>query len=124
MILVVDDEEDILELFGYTLELLGYRASLAETVDQALTVYRQSQSQGAGIAAVITDLSFPGGQGGRDLAEALRCLDPFVQVIVCSGDTAAPEMLEPARFGFAAALEKRFDRSHIAQVLASVVRPV
>ena len=117
MILVVDDDEDILELFALNLSLLGFEVLLATGAAQALQHYRRA---GPDIAAVIVDLSFPGGSG-RELLQAIRALDPAARVIVCSGDSAAPEMCQPERFGFDAALEKRFDRERMAALLQNIM---
>ena len=117
MILVVDDDEDVLELFALNLSLLGFDVLLASAAAQALQYYRDT---GPDIVAVIVDLNFPGGNG-RDLLQAIRALDPAARVIVCSGDSAAPEMCQPERFGFDAALEKRFDRERMAALLQNIM---
>ncbi len=118
LILVVDDDEDVLELFELNLSLLGFGVCLARDPEEALVHYRQA---GRDIVAVIVDLHFPGGHGS-ELLRALRALDPHARVIVCSGDSAAPEMVRPQHFGFDGALEKHFNRERMAVLLQGITQ--
>ena len=120
-ILVVDDEEDIRDLFKLNLERLGCKTIPACNGDEAIALYRQSLESGEVIDAIIVDLTFPGGMGGKMIADNLRTLDPQVKIIVASGHTEAPEMRQCQDYGFNAALEKNFRCDNIRQVLEEVL---
>ncbi len=120
-ILVVDDEEDIRELFKLNLEGLGCKVILACNGDEAISLYRQSLNDNKVIDAVILDLSLPGGMGGTIIGNSIHKLDPQARIIVASGDTEALEMMHYQEHGFSAALEKNFKRKTIRQVLEQVL---
>ncbi|TCK17894.1 response regulator receiver domain-containing protein [Thiogranum longum] len=116
-VLVVDDEEDIRELYALILEKLGYTTLLSSTSDEAIRLYRHSLESGTPINIVILDLNIPADRGGKEIATILRELDPQARLIVSSGDTTAVEMTHYAEHGFNGALEKTFDRENIKRTL-------
>lgn len=120
-ILVIDDEEDILELFRVNLSKLGYAVKGAENADEAITLYHEAMQKNLPIAAVIVDLSLPGGMGGDEIKNKIKDIDPQAKIIVCSGNTVAPEMENFSDYGFDAALEKNFDRNNLKKVIESVL---
>jgi len=120
-ILVIDDEDDIQELFKFNLERLGCKTLLAGNRDEAIALYRQVLESGESVDAVILDLSLPGSMGGKEIADDIRALDPRAKIIVASGHTAGPEMMHYQDYGFSAALEKDFNRKNIKQVLEQVL---
>lgn len=120
-VLVVDDEEDIRDLFKLNLERLGCKVMLACNGDEAIAVYRQSLDSGESIDIVILDLTLPGGMGGAVIADSVYALNPQARIIVASGHTEAPEMMHYQEYGFSAALEKNFERKNIRQVLEQVL---
>jgi len=78
-ILLVDDEEDIRDVLGISLEDRGYRVSAAENGQAALDMYDQVNP-----AIVITDIKMPGIDGIRLLHE-LKQRNPDVEVIMITG---------------------------------------
>jgi CheY-like chemotaxis protein len=81
LILVVDDSEDIREVFQLALEDAGYRVMVAADGSEALAVVRSSRPD-----LVITDVSMPG-MNGFDFLVNLRSdiAPPLPPVVVCSG---------------------------------------
>ena len=120
-ILVVDDEESVRELYKLNLEKLGCKTITARDGDQAITLYRQSLESGEPVDVVILDLSMPGSMGGKEVADKIRALDPHAKMIVASGYSDGPEMTHYQDYGFHGALEKKFDRGKIKQVLEQVL---
>ena len=121
VVMVVDDEADVRELFALNLNRLGYQSILARNYDDAVSLYKQSMGAGECVDVVIVDLSLPGEISGNEIASNLRALDPNVKIIVSSGHSSAPEMLNYKVHGFDAALEKDFDREKMRQVIESVI---
>jgi CheY-like chemotaxis protein len=65
-VLIVDDDLDTREMYGWCLESRGFRVTLASTIDAALA------QMAAGIPDIlITDYTLPGGDGFA-LADRLR----------------------------------------------------
>ena len=120
-ILIMDDEDDILELFQIKLEMLGYNTVTARSGEEALALYRHSLQSGDRIAAMIVDLTVPGGMGGKELVPEILALDANAKIIVSSGDTGSPEMLNYKDFGFSGALEKTFNTEKMKQLIEQVL---
>jgi len=120
-ILVMDDEEDIRELFKLNLDKLGYQTCVASNGEEVIATFKQSLENGETIDAIIMDLSIPGSMSGKDVAKAIRRLSPAVKLIVCSGNSAAPEMIDCHEHGFDAAIEKNFNRKKIKTVLGELL---
>lgn len=120
-ILIIDDEEDIQELYRLHLNRLGYSTVSASNAEEALSIYQHSFNNGQSIDAVITDLSLSGSVSGTELADKIREINPKVKIVVSSGASDCPEMLNFSDFGFSGAMEKAFDREHIKRVLDDVL---
>ncbi|MBA1272470.1 response regulator [Stutzerimonas azotifigens] len=78
-VLVVDDEAEIAALFQAFLELDGYRVSVANSGEDALSL-----DEADPIDALVTDLAMPG-MDGRALVQRLRERRPQLPVLVVSG---------------------------------------
>jgi PAS domain S-box-containing protein len=81
MILVVDDEAGIRRLLRGVLERRGYKVLIAESVMEALELYRKHQVE---IRVVLTDMVMPF-VDGNDFIVQLRAIDPFLKIIAISG---------------------------------------
>ena len=81
LVLVVDDEVSIRELFTAYLSRFGYRVIAAANGIEAMSLY---PSRVAEIALVVTDLGMPE-MGGAELASVLTRLNPKVKMIFMSG---------------------------------------
>lgn len=70
---------------------------------------------------VILDLTIPGGAGGRDVIERIRCMDSSVKAIVCSGYSTDPVMANFSDYGFKASISKPFTIGQLGNVLQDVL---
>ncbi len=120
-ILVMDDDEMIRALSAGILTSLGYEAVTTSDGVETLQVYRQAMEEGAPFAAVILDLTVPGGMGGRETASRLLEEDPGARLIVSSGYANDAAMSEYRKFGFRAILIKPYQVSDMAQILDRVL---
>jgi PAS domain S-box-containing protein len=120
-ILVMDDEPMVRTVVGEILTHLGYGVTLAEDGLEALQRYREAMEAGQGYAAVILDLTVPGGMGGAETLRALQRIDPRVKAVVSSGYSTAPIMARHKDFGFTAVLVKPYKIDEIRAVLQSVM---
>ena len=120
-VLVMDDEDIVRALAKAILEQLGYQAVCVENGSRAAAVYRQAQEEGAPFAAVILDLTVPGGVGGKDAIKLLLEMDPQVKAIVCSGYSTDPVMANHLAYGFSAVLSKPYRPHDLSKVLLELL---
>ncbi len=121
-VLFMDDESVLQELVGAMLEHLGYEVACAAHGAEALEHYARAQAEGQPFAAVIVDLTVPGGMGGHETVRRLREMDPTVKAIVSSGYSNDPIMAEYRRHGFDAAIAKPYQMVELGGVLEKVIR--
>jgi PAS domain S-box-containing protein len=120
-VLVMDDEEHIRGIVGEMLSYLGYSPDFAEEGAAALEMYTEAKEAGSPYAAVIMDLTIPGGMGGREAVEKLLQFDPEARVIVSSGYSNDPVMAEYAKYGFRGVVSKPFDTEQLSSVLHQII---
>jgi two-component system, cell cycle sensor histidine kinase and response regulator CckA len=120
-VLVMDDEEIVRVLAKAVLEQLGYQAQCVENGTQAVEVYRKAMEEGTPFAAVILDLTVPGGVGGKEAIRMLLALDPRVKAIVCSGYSTDPVMSSYREHGFSAVLSKPYRPHDLSGVLQELL---
>jgi len=91
VVLCVDDDPGIRELYQAMLSQNGYEAIAVGNAYQALTVCQFSGN----VDIVIVDLEMPG-MNGYDLAERLKMLNPLLPIVMVSSND--PEMEEMSPF--------------------------
>jgi len=120
-VMVMDDEEDIRELYKLRLNKLGCKAILTSNGEDAIALYQQSLENDESIDVIILDLSIPGGMGGTEVAKKIWNLNPHAKIIVASGHSEAPEMTQYQSYGFSAAIEKDDGQAAIKSILEQVL---
>ncbi|TAK66529.1 MAG: PAS domain S-box protein, partial [Bacteroidetes bacterium] len=80
-ILLVEDEENLLDLLVEILQSYGYRILKARDGEEAVSVFRENQTQ---IKLVMSDLGLPK-LGGYEAFLQMKKLNPNVKVILASG---------------------------------------
>ncbi len=116
-ILLMDDEELILEVVGEMLSHLGYEAEFARDGHEAIELYKKAKDAGHPFAAVIMDLTIPGGMGGKEAVKKLIEIDPHVKAIVSSGYSTDPIMADFRKYGFCRVITKPFKLNELSEVL-------
>ena len=120
-ILVMDDEPSILDLMTVMLSHLGYKIVKARDGAEAVEIFRHAHQSGLSFAAVVMDLTVPGGMGGREALEAIRKIEPEVRAIVASGYANDPVMSNYRQFGFQGRIQKPFNLQEVSRVLQMVI---
>ena len=124
-ILVLDDEQDILDIYQQALGQLGYTmvgvTDGAEAVQRYVACLQQGQQP---FSAVIVDIIIPGGMGGEEAARQLLGHDPQAVLIVSSGYANSPTMTDATRLGFSAVLPKPVEINALDQVLLQALAKV
>ena len=122
-ILVMDDEESIRTLAAEMIDYLGYRVTICSNGAEAIALYDAARKAGSPFAAVIMDLTIPGGMGGREAAEQILAIDPQACLIVSSGYSNDPIMADYRAYGFSAAVSKPSTISEFGQLLSTLLNP-
>jgi PAS domain S-box-containing protein len=120
-VLFMDDDADILELAGAVLRLLDYDPVLTRDGNEAIDAYQEARAAGRPFAAVILDLTIPGGMGGRDTIRRLREIDPDVRAIVSSGYSNDAVLSEHRAHGFRAMVAKPYRMEDLARALSEAI---
>jgi PAS domain S-box-containing protein len=120
-ILVLDDEEVICALVSAALEPCGYSVTEAFSAEKAIELYRDALESGTPFDLVISDLTIPGGMGGKDAIKKLRELNPMVRAIVSSGYATDPVMSRYQEYGFCAMLAKPYEISDLCNIVHDVL---
>ncbi|MDE3153995.1 MAG: PAS domain S-box protein [Acidobacteriota bacterium] len=118
-LLLMDDEESVREVASEMLEFIGFEVVAVADGRDAIETYKKELASGHRFDAVITDLTVPGGMGGKDAVAALHEIDPQVFAIVSSGYADDPVMAEPRRYGFQGVVVKPFTVKELGRVLQS-----
>jgi PAS domain S-box-containing protein len=121
-ILLLDDEELIREMVRDMLSLLGYDVDVAKDGEEAVELYRSAKASGNPYAAVILDLTIPGGMGGKETLLELVEIEPKIKTIVSSGYSNDPIMSEYKRYGFSGVVAKPYSVEALSRTLDSVIK--
>jgi len=117
-ILVIDDEDEVREVFRDMLADRGLNVLTAENGARGVEVFRRSADA---IDVVLLDMTMPGKSGAQVCREILS-IRPDAGVIVCSGYC---QEIRPAEFGDArpaAFLEKPFTTDALMETIGEVLR--
>ena len=121
-ILVMDDDRFLQDVYKRLLERLGYSPVIVGEGSEALASYRQARQEGRPFAAVIMDLTIPGGMGGKEAIRHLLELDPQAVAIIASGYSRDPVMARFREYGFKDVIEKPFSNQRLSEALWRAVR--
>ncbi len=108
-ILIVDDEPDILEIFGIELRNRGYHVQIAQDGNEALGQARKFEPD-----VLISDISMPNLDGIK-LIKSFKETEAFrnLPIIIVSGNTDDEKRLELERAGADAYFEKPINFDHL-----------
>ena len=120
-ILIMDDEELIRDVARDILKSLGYETDLARDGVEALDLYRKAKDAGKPYAAVIMDLTIPGGMGGEEAVKKLHAIDPDAKAIVSSGYSTGPIMSDFKAYGFSGVITKPYRIADMGATLQLVI---
>jgi CheY-like chemotaxis protein len=118
----MDDELSIRRLGTSILNRLGYEVSVVSNGEDAVREYAQGLKSGRPYAAVILDLTVPGGMGGLQAMEELRKIDSDVRAIVSSGYSNDAVLSNHRAYGFRGIAAKPYAADDIARAVEQVLR--
>ena len=116
-VLIMDDEEDLLDLFSCNLEEIGCTVTCARNGEEAVELFSKAKVKLQPFTLVILDLTIPGGIGGKEVIKHLRKIDESFIAIVSSGYSEDTVMAKPLEHGFNDAIAKPYNRKDLVEVL-------
>ncbi len=120
-ILLLDDNEVIRQVTGAMLEKAGCDVSFAVDGEEAIEKFREAHEKGAPYDIVITDLTIPGGMGGREAAREILKIDARARLIVSSGYATDPVMANYKAHGFKGVAVKPYRFEDLQNVIRRVM---
>ncbi len=120
-ILFMDDQENVRKVAVKMLKNLGYEAVPVADGREAIESYREAAESARPFAAVVLDLTVPGGMGGVMAAARIRELDPGARLIVSSGYSDDPVLADYQSYGFVGKIAKPYEIENIRAALAEVL---
>jgi len=123
-VLIMDDVMVVRLTLSMLLKQLGFVVDESASGEEALKIFEDNLKSGVSYRFVITDLTVPGGMGGRELVRKISALAPAIPVIVTSGYSEEVEIAHYKDFGFAAVLRKPYSVPELEKVIRSVEHPV
>jgi DNA-binding NtrC family response regulator len=117
-VLIVEDEGPVLLLAEWVLQSAGYKTVSAGTVDEALSVIKDTDQQ---LDLLFTDLCLRDDmEGGLDVGYAARKARPGLPVVYTTGrkvtDGIAKRFVEPNRF-----IAKPYTYEHLRAAVADLL---
>jgi len=120
-ILIMDDEEPVRSAAKEMLAYLGYEAEVADDGKEAITMFKDAIASSSPYAAVILDLTIPGGMGGNETLKHLKEIQPDVRAIVSSGYSNDPIMADYKKYGFSGIIIKPYRISDLEDALRQTI---
>ncbi|MBK6530501.1 MAG: PAS domain S-box protein [Deltaproteobacteria bacterium] len=120
-VLVMDDEPALRDVVAIILRGSGLEVDLVADGAAAVASYREALAEGRRYAAVLLDLTVPGGMGGLEAIRELRAVDPEVRAIVASGYAADPVLSNAREHGFMGSVVKPFTAEELDEVVSQVL---
>ena len=115
-IIVMDDEEVVREMFRQMLESMGYAVVTKNGGREAVDFYI-NEKVSRQFAAMIFDLTIPGGMGGMEAVKEIRKLNKEIPIFVASGYADNSALKNPVEYGFTASISKPFTQSELSEML-------
>lgn len=116
LVIIMEDEETIRDVFGTMLRIMGYTVEYARDGNDVVERVKENLQSENRIRAVIMDLSIPEGVGGQEAIGEIRDIDKNVPVFVTTGYSDHPIMIEPQAFGFTDKIPKPFTYADVVDV--------
>jgi PAS domain S-box-containing protein len=116
-VLLMDDEALVIDVGSEMLASLGYDVTVARDGVAAIKLFAEASDAGEPFAAVVLDLTVPGGMGGKEAIAIMREVDPTVWAIVSSGYSNDPVMAEFMAYGFNAVVAKPYKVGQLGRAL-------
>ncbi len=113
MIMVVDDEKHMVEVYEEALKEYGYRVAVFQNGNDAYDAFKESPKK---IDLLLSDMAMPG-MNGKDLVKKVLALRPDLPVIINTGFSALLGREEALALGIAEYLQKPISLNEILRTI-------
>lgn len=120
-VLVMDDEPGVRKTAAAMIRTCGFEADVASDGAAAVAEFEKAAREGRHYAAVILDLTVPGGLGGAEIIGQLLDIDPDVRAIVSSGYSTSPVLAAHRTHGFLGVLPKPYSLAKLRSTLLHAI---
>jgi len=120
-ILLMDDNEAIRLTTKQILDHVGYEVELAKNGQEVIELYRRALLSGKPFAAVVVDLTIPGGMGGMETFRVLQQIDPSARAIISTGYCNDLILSKYREAGFQGIISKPYKVEDLVVVLHKVI---
>ncbi|MBU0485526.1 MAG: response regulator [Proteobacteria bacterium] len=121
-ILLMDDEEVVRDSVAAGLKHFGYQVEIARDGNEALEIYHKAVETKKPFAAIVLDLTIPGGMGGKETLNKILSIDPGVKAIVSSGYSEDPTMVNFRHYGFVGVALKPYKLKKLHEIIQEAIR--
>jgi CheY-like chemotaxis protein len=84
----------------------------------AVEFYKRESIAGHRFAAILLDLTMPGGMGGREILAEIRKVSEDIPVFAMSGYATDGVLTNPAEHGFSGSIAKPFRLAELSAMLS------
>ncbi|MBI5502200.1 MAG: PAS domain S-box protein [Deltaproteobacteria bacterium] len=116
-VLLMDDDRSLLQPTASLLRRNGFEVETAASGEEAVELFRRRRDEGCGHDVVIVDLTVAGGMGGEECRRRLLDIDPAARVVISSGYSNDPLLVNYRKHGFAAAVAKPFRVQELVETI-------
>ncbi|MBI5487207.1 MAG: PAS domain S-box protein [Deltaproteobacteria bacterium] len=121
-VLLMDDDRSLLQPTASLLRHNGFEVETAGGGEEAVELFRRRRAEGCGHDVVIVDLTVAGGMGGDECRRRLLEIDPAAKVVISSGYSNDPLLVNYRKHGFAAAVAKPFRVQELVETIDKLLR--
>ena len=116
-ILIIDDEEIVINICEMMLKRFGHKVLKAHSGYEGLQLFKANKFK---IDLIISDLNMPE-MDGQELMDELRRIDPYVKVILSSGDLTEKVENIAINIGFNGFIMKPYNMNTLCEKMAEVL---
>ncbi|MFH2046267.1 MAG: response regulator [Pseudomonadota bacterium] len=113
----MDDEKIIIDVVKAMLNKIGHDVVLAQNGEEAIHLFNKAFDSAAPIDLMIMDLTIPKGMGGKEAVHEILKIDPNAKVIISSGYSQDPAIINFKDYGFSAAIVKPFQLKTLINII-------
>lgn len=116
-ILILEDEPAVGGVLSIALKRDGWDVDIAVEGAEAVSKWRDAYESGSRYNLLVSDLTIPGGMGGKEAVQNIHRFDPLAVALASSGYSDDPVMERPQEFGFAEAVPKPYELKHMLKTV-------
>lgn len=118
-ILLIEDDSLVAKMLSTMLDKSGFACDHAEDERQALSMFRQAQTEGRPYEMLVVDLILgEKSNAGAEVVKKIKEEQPEVVAILCTGFSSSPIALNFHDYGFDFCLNKPFSWNSLKGILA------